>query len=272
MASLYCILARDADIAIIFRRGPTKMVRLILWDLAMDTFEPGQWIEGRIYHEKADLTPDGKKLVYLAANCRARREIKSYIAVSTPPFATAHVLWASCGTWNDTSLFETNGTLALGMAGSDLSVEPKLNFVIPAQLQVKPKPWPGHSYKLAEHERLVRDGWAVYVGDPVYKGRVPAGAGLIEYRKPIGGQTTASLNLIHNEGNFTSYAILKEGCGIAPLRADWADVRGEDVLFSDGGKLFRLSSAGRLGRIIEIADFSAMKFEEITAPDWAKTW
>ncbi len=45
---LLFILARDANKAVIFRRGPTKWVQIILWDTARDTFEQGQWFHGRI--------------------------------------------------------------------------------------------------------------------------------------------------------------------------------------------------------------------------------
>lgn len=104
MASLYCILARAADRAVIFRRGPSKLIRLISWNLADNTFEPGQWFAGQIYVRKCDLSPDGRKLVYFAA--KHRGPLPTWIAVSTPPYLTAHVLWRGLGTWNDISLLK----------------------------------------------------------------------------------------------------------------------------------------------------------------------
>ncbi|PPT49129.1 hypothetical protein XarbCFBP8150_21735, partial [Xanthomonas arboricola] len=38
---LYVLLARDARTGVIFRRGPSKQVQLIRWDLRTDTFEHG---------------------------------------------------------------------------------------------------------------------------------------------------------------------------------------------------------------------------------------
>jgi hypothetical protein len=90
MTKLYCILAREAATAIIFRRGPSRRVRLIRWNLKTDTFEPGQWFKGQVYVRKSDLTPDGTKLVYTAAKHRGTLPI--WTAVSTAPFFTAHVL------------------------------------------------------------------------------------------------------------------------------------------------------------------------------------
>ena len=40
------ILARAAPIAVIFRRGPSKLVELIKWHTDTDTFERGQWFKG----------------------------------------------------------------------------------------------------------------------------------------------------------------------------------------------------------------------------------
>ena len=49
---LDAIVARDVRTAVVFRRGPSKHVRLILWDLARDTFTRGQWLAGRVYSHK----------------------------------------------------------------------------------------------------------------------------------------------------------------------------------------------------------------------------
>ena len=66
-ARLHAILARKADNAVVFRRGPSDQVAVIGWNLKNDTFTPGQWFRGRIYEYRCDLTPDGRYLVYFAA-------------------------------------------------------------------------------------------------------------------------------------------------------------------------------------------------------------
>lgn len=55
MTTLYAILAREADRGVIFRRGPSRHVRLIAWDTKTDAFELGQWFKGSLYGRKADL-------------------------------------------------------------------------------------------------------------------------------------------------------------------------------------------------------------------------
>jgi hypothetical protein len=41
------LLATDAPIGIVFRRGPSKLVRVILWNREKDKFTPGQWFKGK---------------------------------------------------------------------------------------------------------------------------------------------------------------------------------------------------------------------------------
>src|SRR5688572_2426031 len=67
-ARLHVLLAREAAYAIVFRRGPSKEVCTIGWNRATDEFSVGQWLKGRIYERRADLSPDGKLLIYFASN------------------------------------------------------------------------------------------------------------------------------------------------------------------------------------------------------------
>ncbi len=62
---LSVLIAANAPVAVILRRGPKRHFRLILWDLATDTFELGQWMKGQI--ALCDVAPDGQKLLYWAA-------------------------------------------------------------------------------------------------------------------------------------------------------------------------------------------------------------
>lgn len=102
---LFLRFAREAPVAIILRRGPTRWVQLIRWDTATDTFEEGQWFNGRIYEHYADLSPDGELLIYGARKEGAakRRRYPSgdigecWTAISRPPYLTALALWGHPG-------------------------------------------------------------------------------------------------------------------------------------------------------------------------------
>ncbi|MBQ6470441.1 MAG: hypothetical protein IJJ33_00530, partial [Victivallales bacterium] len=66
-ARLHAILARRGPNAVVFRRGPSDKVALIGWDRSNDTFTLGQWLRGRIYPLRCDLSPRGEHLIYFAA-------------------------------------------------------------------------------------------------------------------------------------------------------------------------------------------------------------
>jgi hypothetical protein len=67
-ARIFVILARQAPTGVVFRRGPSKSVLLITWNTDHDIFEEGQWLKGRIYERRCDLSPEGDMLIYFAAN------------------------------------------------------------------------------------------------------------------------------------------------------------------------------------------------------------
>src|SRR2546428_3419426 len=99
---LSVILAREAPVAVIFRRGPSKLVELIRWHTDTDTFERGQWFKGRIYELLSDLSPDGSLLIYFAAKLQLggrfdEDHFPAWTAISRPPWLTALALWPTTG-------------------------------------------------------------------------------------------------------------------------------------------------------------------------------
>ena len=109
--SVYCILAREANRAVILRRGPTRRVQLILWHTDTDTFEEGQWFYGRIYESRCDISPDGTLFLYLAQKAKTQERLKSstthkWTALSIPPYFTGLKLWPCGDTWQGGGLFQ----------------------------------------------------------------------------------------------------------------------------------------------------------------------
>lgn len=95
---LWVLLARKARIAAIFRRGPSRQVQLIKWNLGDDTFEFGQRFKGRVYERRCDLSPAGTLLIYFAATYK--EPLFSWTAVSKLPWFTALALWPKGDGWN----------------------------------------------------------------------------------------------------------------------------------------------------------------------------
>jgi hypothetical protein len=68
---------------VVLRRGPANSVCSILWDRKKDKFETGQWLRARIYERRADLSPDGRHLIYFAMNGKWTSETRgSWTAIS----------------------------------------------------------------------------------------------------------------------------------------------------------------------------------------------
>ena len=85
---LHVLLARDSSKAVIIRRGPSRKTAVIGWDRKNDTFEVGQWLNGRIYERRCDLSPDGKHFIYFAMNGRWDSEVLGAWGQAEGPRAT----------------------------------------------------------------------------------------------------------------------------------------------------------------------------------------
>ena len=156
-ARIYVLLARDAPKAVVFRRGPSNQVLLIKWDLAKNSFEVGQWLKGRIYERRCDLSPDGELLVYFAADFR--RSIRSWSAVSRPPYFTALDIWTKGNCWGGGGLFFSNDRLMINDFPEDIKLAPE--FSMPSWLAVGScGEWSGRGEDDPIWScRLARDGW-----------------------------------------------------------------------------------------------------------------
>ena len=78
-ARIHAILAREADKAVVFRRGPSSKTAILEWDLKADKFKLGQWFYGSFYPYRCDISPDGRHLVYFTAKYGRGSSIDKYI-------------------------------------------------------------------------------------------------------------------------------------------------------------------------------------------------
>ncbi len=117
---LFVVLARQAHVAVVIRRGPAAWAQLSLWNTATDAFTHGAWFRGRIYEEKCDVSPDGQLFVYAAfKGARLRSSYSdSWTAVSRPPWLHALALWPMGTTYGGGGRFVENRRLVLRGAGA----------------------------------------------------------------------------------------------------------------------------------------------------------
>lgn len=105
------LLASDAPVGIVLRRGPSKMVRVFLWNREKDKFKPSSWFKGKIYAELSDLSPDGRYMIYFAMGGVAWAIPETggtWTAISQVPSLKAIALWGQGDTRGGGGVFTSN--------------------------------------------------------------------------------------------------------------------------------------------------------------------
>ncbi len=283
MSALFAILARRAPVAVIFRRGPSKQVLLIKWHLGNDKLEYGQWLKGRIYERRCDLSPSGDLLIYFAASFKP--PLYSWTAISKPPFLTALALWPKGDTWGGGGMFESESAVHLNhRPGLDVLAP---GFRLKSKMRIAPygsRPGGGEDFPI-HHSILLRDGWT-FTSQIDRRGNASWQLMPIIYEKVSNGGRRLQMQIRGSgrryEGGYRiDHAVLDEaGKQLFALpQTSWADWDNRDLLFAKGYKLFRLrrknfsSYLNHGDKALKlVADLSTLKFEEKVAPHKATKW
>lgn len=264
---LHVLLATKADVGIILRRGPSKSVCSIAWDRRRDTFSIGQWLRGRIYERRADLSPDGKYLIYFAMNGRSGSPTGgSWTAISRAPYLKAIVLLGKGDCWHGGGLFTGPRTYWLndGYGHKPLSTSTEVR----RDIEHRPIAHFGGECPGVYFLRLQRDGWTLVREASkrdcmVFEKALPNGWLL---RK----RAHAQIHSAPGKGCYWDDHELEHGASgqrIAGPKWEWADLDSRRVVYSEGGCLFaaKLSHREPFTPTL-LADFSDWKFEAIRAP------
>jgi len=295
-AKNYVLLARRAHTGVIFRRGPSKQVQLIKWDLNNDSFKYGQWFKGRIYERRCDLSPDGNKLIYFAANYK--KPYFSWTAVSHPPYFTALLLWPKGNCWGGGGLFEAPLTISLNHRNDEMKLAE--DFALPKNIKVRPlniDSGSGEDNPIC-HIRINRDGWKLIQegslseknsGKRIWVTYDPPAIYSKKYchkaeKNSKGFDLMMIIKGLHERGGdwyIVEYELVDEQNNekIKLGRMDWADWdKNGDLLFSEKGKMFRLKpdfeshNFYSKNNAIDLADFNSNRFEEKLPPKEALKW
>jgi len=287
---LYGLVARTARVAVVFRRGPSKLCRVLLWNLADDIIQGGQWFKGRIYERRCDLTPNGEGLVYFAASFR--KPLYSWTAISRPPYLTALALWPKGDCWGGGGLFDKHNHLRLNHGPDAMKIAD--GFAFPHKLEVKP---------LGDHSgggedapimamRLARHGWieAAQAHETAFHKKNEAflwtACPPVTRQRRLDRDSVGGLSLrtqLHAIGErqgrwYVETADVADSAGRILFdfgRIDWADLdHNGDVLYAKNGCLFRLANPSKIAGAapVLVADLNGMTFEPMAAPDWAQSW
>lgn len=267
-ARLHVLLARNAKVGLVIRRGPSKSVCTVLWDRKGDKFKLGQWMRGRIYERLSDLSPDGKYLIYFAMNGRWESETKgAWTAISRVPYLKAVSLFAKGDCWHGGGMFLSDREFWLndGYGHTELKKSNQLR----RNLNDQPKDYFGGECLTVYYNRLQRDGWMMsdkeYQGATLFEKKLPKGWLL---RKLAFAESTIGAPPGHG-CYWDAHELRHESTKtiLAFPEWEWADFVDGRLAFAVEGKLWgaRLGRGKLVGEKL-LHDFNSMKFAAIVAP------
>jgi hypothetical protein len=275
---IWVLLARKAQNAVVLRRGPAKQVLLLRWDMTRGTFEEGQWLKGRIFERRCDLSPSGERLVY---------------------FAAKHKGTHGFGTWGGGGLFANEERLELNARAIGKPNEGGL----PPRLRVEPMgdhPGLGEDDPIS-HLRLLRDRWTLAQPGTMHRkdrldpfeaeiaGKVtklswhydpPRVYRRIQATKPgaILEMRVHGMHEVNGPWYAVEHAILdsRERERASLGRSDWADWDAlGHLLFARAGRIYRVAREHVFDvetHARELVDLRPLTFTRRVAPDWARQW
>jgi hypothetical protein len=275
---LHVILASKAPVGIVIRRGPSKQYCTLLWNRKTDTFTLGQWLKGRIYEHRSDLSPDGKHFLYFAMNARpSRKGPMCWTAISRAPYLRAIALYGDEETWLGGGLFRDNKNYYVNGG-------PFFHTLREAKEVAMEKPDPkGPEVSLEEAMqdakypmtgnlgvycyRLERDGWSLatkeakshYVFEKTFERNWMLRSLVRQGRSKEEGKSST----------WSEYSLLHFPTGTVQHFPDWewADVDRSRLVWASKGQIWagRLNDHGFTEEKM-LYDFNDMHFEAIKAP------
>lgn len=267
---IHVLLASHAPVGLVIRRGPSKCVATLLWDRRCDEFQLGQWLKGRIYERRSDLSPDGKYAIYFAMNGKWSSESRgSWTAISRAPYLKAIAFFPKGDCWHGGGLWTGKNTYWLN-DDSGHTVANDTTAVL-RDRKYHPSGCYGGECLGVYYHRLLRDGWELV--DQLSDGKRQSKD---IFEKNIGKGWTLR-KIAHAE----SGAPVGKGCywdehelvGPAGNKImsypnwEWADLDGKRLVWAADGKLSAAAVHEEgLANEVELHDFNRMKFEAIEAP------
>jgi len=269
---LFVYLARRAPIGVVLRRGPSDWARLSLWHTDSDRIEHGQWMKGRVYERRSDVSADGRLFAAFVRQSGGRHAAgaDSWVALSRPPYFTALAVWHVGGTYYTGAFFPEDDAVWLGF----MKEAPPDVGALPSSLRLSPpQPVPyidgtGEWTERTVHfNRLLRDGWRLIEKEPH--------ATLWERRHPTAPLTLSMMHVFESFNRFggpysVDYTITTaDGTAHTLGEATWADWdhRGR-LVAARHGQLCVWDSTD-LWTVLE--DFNGQDPDPRPAPEWARS-
>lgn len=272
-ARLHAVFAANKPYAVVFRRGPSKRVCTVGWDRQKDDFQLGQWLKGRIYERRADLSPDGKYLIYFAMNGKWGSQTGgSWTAISKAPWLKAIELYGKGDCWEGGGLFLSHNRFWL----NDRYFHPGQTLRQSSEVRRDESHQPEGEYGAEDtgvyYRRLIRDGWKIT--DHTEKGKWNS---ITTFEKPLLKgwilRKIAHEQIDSPKGKgcyWDEHELVNPESDIQITNSDWewAERDRQTIVWASKGCIYRakIPSRIKIGEPKILYDFNPLEFEEITAP------
>ena len=267
-ARIHVLIPSQSERAVVVRRGPSKYTGVFSWNTRTDEITPGQWLKGRIYERRSDVSPDGEHWIYFAMNGHWGSESKgSWTAIARAPFLKAVEFFPKGDCWHGGGLFLDKRSYWLNDGyGHERSTPSNVLSRVDTVdwVQNYGGECPGVYYN-----RLQRDGW-VLTGRGS-NGRYDEWA---IFEKPAGAKWTLR-KVCHEQIGappgkgcyWDEHALASSSGEMLELAGwEWADVVGRSIVFAKDGRLIRLADLEGKRSETLIHDFNDHRFENTVAP------
>jgi len=269
---IFCLLATEAPVVAVLRRGPSEWYHVGRWNLAQRTYEPGAWFRGRLFPQKCDVSPDGRWLAYSAHKPTAEWAAgTTYEAISRLPWLHALAAWEAGTTYARGIRFEGDagtsdlgppdtGDLAPCLARYGLRLNPAAQFAVERR-----KGWRETDDTPA---RAPNDAWDERRRVRMSKSR-PGGSAVLE----VEGSYAAFRDL-HGQRDPARYSLVQRDEVAVLEEAQWADWSADGALLvatKQGSLEAHDWRAGRMRRIFT-QDLSGLAPDPGESPTWAHEW
>lgn len=94
-ARIHILPARQAPVAVVVSRKPSKRFHVVRWNTATDQIETGSWFKGKLYPLRSDVSFDGTWMVYLAMSATGA----TWNGVCQVPWLKTIIDAPNTGTW-----------------------------------------------------------------------------------------------------------------------------------------------------------------------------
>jgi len=275
-ARIHVLLASQSPQAVVLRKGPANAVCTLLWDRSKDRFTLGQWMRGRIYERRSDLSADGKYLIYFARGGGLKAPTKgSWTAISRAPWLRAIVLHGKGDCWLGGGLFtrppQTRRPGKYWLNGACMHFPLQQAAELAEDTDFVPLGGCGGECLSVYYPRLLRDGWTLVsklsevrfdscdlFEKPLANGWVLRKFAHAEVHPGPGKSCYWDEHEVENA---------RLGMRFEKPQWEWAERDGATIVWAEKGRIYRAATLAKgLGEARMLFDGNGMKFEAIAAP------